>query len=216
MRRSEDNTYIYLDIPSEYECVYKRLLIKLSDLGTDMIKDCASACKGVNRQVINSWNMFQSACAAYTLGEQHKGAFLINYIIKNLRLDCAEIVVKDITNEIYIGVSSLEPSEFIQESIGMLIPLATQYGIIGTSNNTIKYNQDNLISYICIPTNSIELVCAKFGSDIHNTLWDNKTQSGAFRKLEDSIYNGINYSTYFYYSPSGIVDNIIHVILRNK
>lgn len=65
MRKNEDGMYTYLDVPSKYNCVYKKLLIKLSDLGVDMIKDCTSTCKGINRQVINCWNMFQSACFQY-------------------------------------------------------------------------------------------------------------------------------------------------------
>ena len=33
MRKNENGMYTYLDVPSKYNCVYKRLLIKLSDLG---------------------------------------------------------------------------------------------------------------------------------------------------------------------------------------
>ena len=80
MRKNEDGMYTYLDVPSKYNCVYKKLLIKLSDLGVDMIKDCTSTCKGINRQVINCWNMFQSVCAAYTLGYWKQADLLINYI----------------------------------------------------------------------------------------------------------------------------------------
>ena len=90
MRKNEDGTYTYLDVPSKYNCVYKKLLIKLSDLGVDMIKDCTSTCKGINRQVINCWNMFQSACAAYTLGYWKQADLLINYINSSLQFGCDE------------------------------------------------------------------------------------------------------------------------------
>lgn len=90
MRKNEDGMYIYLDVPSKYNCVYKKLLIKLSDLGVDMIKDCTSTCKGINRQVINCWNMFQSACAAYTLGYWKQADLLINYINSSLQFGCDE------------------------------------------------------------------------------------------------------------------------------
>lgn len=216
MIQNTDGSYTYLIVPNEYYQVYVKLLVRMSDIGIDLVKDCTSTCKGVNRNSINCWNIFNAACAAYALGEQRKAAFLINYIIKDLKLDCPEIEPKDIVNTIYIGVSSLEPSEFIKESLGMLLPLATEHKVIGINNNTFKYSQDSLISYISIPSDSVELVCARFGSDIHNTLWDNASKTGAFRKLEDTIYNGVNYSTYFYYSPSGVVDNAIHVILKNK
>ena len=78
MRKNENGMYTYLDVPSKYNCVYKRLLIKLSDLGVDMIKDCTSTCKGINRQVINCWNMFQSAMAAYQLGQDKLAETLLN------------------------------------------------------------------------------------------------------------------------------------------
>lgn len=90
MRKNEDRMYTYLDVPSKYNCVYKKLLIKLSDLGVDMIKDCTSTCKGINRQVINCWNMFQSACAAYTLGYWKQADLLINYINSSLQFGCDE------------------------------------------------------------------------------------------------------------------------------
>lgn len=90
MRKNEDGMYTYLDVPSKYNCVYKKLLIKLSDLGVDMIKDCTSTCKGINRQVINCWNMFQSACAAYTLGYWKQADLLINYINSSLQFGCDE------------------------------------------------------------------------------------------------------------------------------
>lgn len=90
MRKNEDGMYTYLDVPSKYNCVYKKLLIKLSDLGVDMIKDCTSTCKGINRRVINCWNMFQSACAAYTLGYWKQADLLINYINSSLQFGCDE------------------------------------------------------------------------------------------------------------------------------
>lgn len=90
MRKNEDGMYTYLDVPSKYNCVYKKLLIKLSNLGVDMIKDCTSTCKGINRQVINCWNMFQSACAAYTLGYWKQADLLINYINSSLQFGCDE------------------------------------------------------------------------------------------------------------------------------
>lgn len=84
MIQNEDGTYVYLTVPLKYNCVYTKLLIMVSDLGIDLIKDCTSTCKGINRQVINCWNMFQAACAAYQLGEEKKADLLINYIIAQL------------------------------------------------------------------------------------------------------------------------------------
>lgn len=88
MYKNQDGNFVYLVVPEKYKCVYDKLLIKMSDLGIDMIKDCGATCRGINRHVINCWNMFNSACAAYGIGEEKKADLMINYINAQLRLDC--------------------------------------------------------------------------------------------------------------------------------
>lgn len=124
MRKNEDGMYSYLDVPSKYNCVYKKLLIKLSDLGVDMIKDCTSTCKGINRQVINCWNMFQSACAAYTLGYWKQADLLINYINSSLQFGCDEYTTDE------------KPVFMIFE---LNIPITI------TGSQKIKYNEANFV-----------------------------------------------------------------------
>ena len=48
MIKNVDGTYIYLVVPAKYECVYSKLLVMMSDLGVDLLKDCASTCSGLN------------------------------------------------------------------------------------------------------------------------------------------------------------------------
>lgn len=124
MRKNEDGMYTYLDVPSKYNCVYKKLLIKLSDLGVDMIKDCTSTCKGINRQVINCWNMFQSACAAYSLGYWKQADLLINYINSSLQFGCDEYTTDE------------KPVFMIFE---LNIPITI------TGSQKIKYNEANFV-----------------------------------------------------------------------
>lgn len=124
MRKNENGMYTYLDVPSKYNCVYKKLLIKLSDLGVDMIKDCTSTCKGINRQVINCWNMFQSACAAYTLGYWKQADLLINYINNSLQFGCDEYTTDE------------KPVFMIFE---LNIPITI------TGSQKIKYNEANFV-----------------------------------------------------------------------
>lgn len=124
MRKNENGMYTYLDVPSKYNCVYKKLLIKLSDLGVDMIKDCTSTCKGINRQVINCWNMFQSACVAYTLGYWKQADLLINYINSSLQFGCDEYTTDE------------KPVFMIFE---LNIPITI------TGSQKIKYNEANFV-----------------------------------------------------------------------
>ncbi|WP_288060003.1 hypothetical protein [Thomasclavelia cocleata] len=60
-------TNVYLIIPADYVCLYNKLLVMLSDFGLELIKDCQSSCKAKNKNIIDCWNMFQSACACYAL-----------------------------------------------------------------------------------------------------------------------------------------------------
>lgn len=91
MIKNQDGTYIYLTVPEKYNCVYKNILVRLADLGINIIEDCTATCRGKNRHVINCWNMFQAACAAHELGEIKRANLLINYIIGQLKFECSKI-----------------------------------------------------------------------------------------------------------------------------
>lgn len=76
--------YVYLTIPSDWVCIYHKLLGYLADFGEAAIKDCQSACKGKNLYVIQCWNMFQSAIACRALGDEDKANLFIKYITAQL------------------------------------------------------------------------------------------------------------------------------------
>lgn len=76
--------YVYMSIPSEYMCTYMRLLTLMSDIGKQLLEDCNATCKGSGKNIVNCWNMFQSAVAAYQLGRANEANFLINYIEKQV------------------------------------------------------------------------------------------------------------------------------------
>lgn len=72
--------YIYITIPAEYICVYHRILAMMADYGEDMLKDCKAACTDRNSNVIECFNMFNSAVAARKLGNTKLAETLIKYI----------------------------------------------------------------------------------------------------------------------------------------
>ena len=78
--KANNPDYVYMIIPADYACVYARLLIMLSDLGYEMLQDCAAGCKGSNKNIISCWNMFQAACAAHSLNKTKEADILIKYI----------------------------------------------------------------------------------------------------------------------------------------
>lgn len=77
--------YVYMSIPAKYICTYHRILIMLADYGVEMLNDCGASCKDGNRQVINCFNMFNAAVAAYNLDKKNLQVLLLNMSI--LRLD---------------------------------------------------------------------------------------------------------------------------------
>lgn len=72
--------YVYVTIPAEYICVYHRILAMLADYGEDMLKDCKASCTDRNIDIIECFNMFNSAVAARKLGKNSLAATLIKYI----------------------------------------------------------------------------------------------------------------------------------------
>lgn len=115
MIKNVDRTYIYLVVPAKYECVYTKLLVKMSDLGVDLLKDCASTCRGLNRQVLNCWNMFQAACCAYEAGEYKKADLLINYVNASLNFACTNKKSPVIGN-FKVNVTNLKGNQRIEVS----------------------------------------------------------------------------------------------------
>lgn len=76
--------FLYLTIPAEYICTYHKLLVQLADFGKVLIDDCSALTKGNNKTVIDCWNLFQSALACRTLGQDKQAALFIDYINKQL------------------------------------------------------------------------------------------------------------------------------------
>lgn len=72
--------YIYITIPAEYICVYHRILAMMADYGVEMLKDCKANCTDRNSNVIECFNMFNSAVAARKLGKTKLAETLIKYI----------------------------------------------------------------------------------------------------------------------------------------
>ena len=78
--------YVYMTIPAKYICTYHRILIMLADYGVEMLNDCGASCKDGNRQVVNCFNMFNAAVAAYKLGQEKLADTLIKYVDSKIRL----------------------------------------------------------------------------------------------------------------------------------
>lgn len=212
---NEDGTYTYLIVPLKYNCVYTKLLVMMSDIGIDLIKDCTSTCKGINRQVINCWNMFQAACSAYQLGETKKADLLINYIIAQLRFECTVQPEAEPIN-VYIGHTNIAPLKFRQMTVADVMALPhVELDIRDEENQNIIIKQEQSIHYVIVPDN-VALDNSEFGDTLTTTLWKDATPSdGAYRRvLNDDLVNGVHYTVYFFYSPIGSFNEDIKLNFR--
>lgn len=90
--------YVYMRIPAEYVCLYHKILIQFADFGVELLDDCQSSCKDVNKNLITCFNMFNAAVAARKLGNIKLANTLIKYIEAQLNIKyngdipCPEIV----------------------------------------------------------------------------------------------------------------------------
>lgn len=326
MIKNIDGTYIYLVIPAEFECVYSKLLVRMTDLGLDIIKDCSASCRGVNRQIFNCWNIFQAACTAHELGEVTKANFMINYIKAQLNITCgddpeppidvpsitgfavnvgnvvgaqtlnvtsatftiahANLVKPNSLKIIYINTNTVignnlpvtSPATVSQSlavtpvntyrwkatiegtdgtiyesnvysitcsdnptpgtdhimyygntnvapAVFQTLPIEQIFGLQGIQNRTINGNADNnftinqtdIIHYLLIPVNNMDLIKSEYGTALITTLWNNATQTGAyFTTNPGGTHQGVLYRVFFSYSPSGAFAEAIRITCKNK
>ena len=90
--------FLYLTIPAEYVCIYHKLLVYLADFGKKLLDDCSAVCKCNNKTVVDCWNLFQSALACKSLGQDKQASLFIDYINKQLKQ-----IYKGTDNKVFSG-----------------------------------------------------------------------------------------------------------------
>lgn len=95
---------IYLLIPENYITIYQKLITLIIN-NNKAIKEKPD--NVVNKQIIDCWNLFQSAVAAYNLGFEKEADFFINFI------DCHINNIIDKYGEIYNETFYLEHPDMI-------------------------------------------------------------------------------------------------------
>lgn len=78
---SDTNKFVFLSVPIKWTEIYNKLLILMANRGIDMIKDCNAACNDDAKRLIQCWNEFNAACAAYKLGQETEAKILIEILI---------------------------------------------------------------------------------------------------------------------------------------
>lgn len=150
-----DREYVYMTIPRHYVCVYRKLIVMLSQFGIDLLNDCSATCKGNNKTIINCWHMFLSAIAAHQLGDDKTANLLINYINGQIKLIYGQNskylpfvgnVVLPICKHGYVKtIIGCEETAKLRVDV-KTGKLSVEYPI-GVSRNAFRIEKNNLIHY---------------------------------------------------------------------
>ena len=88
---STDDEWVLLKVPIQYKCTFEKLMNKMSEWGQQLLDDCTVSCKGNNKNILNSWNLFQAAVICYDSCSEEKADYIINYIKNLLGFNCPNI-----------------------------------------------------------------------------------------------------------------------------
>lgn len=197
------NEYIYLKVPEKWKAVYDSLLIKMAELGTDLLIECNASCKGVDKEYIACWNMFQAACTAYELKEFSKANTLIKFICTKLKINLEDYSVK----HVYHCIShTLDIDSFVKDVLNPNGPYNFEtHSLLTVIDKTIEINQTDHYQLILIPDDdNISIAEAKYGIP---GLWS----TIEYNKITNIVIDDISYTLYYYYSPVGKFDEKVYV-----
>ena len=105
---SDTNKFIFLSVPIKWTEIYNKLLILMANRGIDMIKDCNASCDGETKKLIECWNQFNAACAAYAIGQETEAKILIRILI-----DCMNKKYKTNYDEEYYTDFNIDDLSYI-------------------------------------------------------------------------------------------------------
>lgn len=102
---NNDIVLIHSIIPIKYVCTYRKLLVLMTNYGIDVLEDCKASCKTKNKNILDCYNLFLSAVAAYNKDKTDKTAdTLVHYIEAQIRqiypeLSLPKTFIIDLNNE---------------------------------------------------------------------------------------------------------------------
>lgn len=197
--------YIYLKVPNQWKAVYDALLLKMAELGTDLLVECNASCKGTDKEYIACWNMFQAACAAYELQEYKKADVLIKFICTKLNLDINMYE----TAEIYYGISNtFDINDFETEVIKPNGKYDLDvHSILSSIDKRFIIHQTDYYHYVVVPEN-VDFIEGSYGKPGFKTIIN--------YQVYDIVLNNINYKLYLYYSPVGAFNEPIALTFEPK
>lgn len=79
--------FVYLKVPVIYQTVFENLLSKMAVWGQELLDDCTASCSGNNKNILNAWNLFQAAIAAYEYGNKSQSDKIVDFIANSLGIN---------------------------------------------------------------------------------------------------------------------------------
>lgn len=79
------STFKTMNIPTEYEYIYTKILKLFSSYGIDIIKDCGAACNSKNKNAIYLYNLFVAGIAAIELGNTTAANLIFAQVNQSLK-----------------------------------------------------------------------------------------------------------------------------------
>lgn len=161
---SSKDEWVFLKVPKAYQCVFEKLLNKLATWGQELLDDCTVSCKGNNKNILISWNLFNAACIGYECINVCKSDEIINYIKGLLGFNCPNEeqedeedyptikitnVVSEISNNIYhlIGLNATcdKPDKFNSDGLSLYIKVNNESDYRLLKNNITPENSMNIV-----------------------------------------------------------------------
>lgn len=132
--------FVYITIPADYVHVYKQILFRMADYGEEMLKDCKATCQDRNKSIIDCFNMFNAAVAAYNTGQVKLANLIIKYITAILNIN------NDILEDTYSEIELTLSYPNVSCDGGILVP-------------DYHYNQTRTIKYVDgeVITNDVDI-----------------------------------------------------------
>lgn len=208
---NNDEGYIHISIPTDYIELYKRIAILLADYGEEMLKDCKAQCKDRNAGIIECYNMFNAAIAAYELGKYKLANTLVKYIGAKLNEIYKQHgvpipIIPDPgpgpgpeptptgSDYWYIGQITKTVPEFKDLLVSELLNNSTAYSV---KQKIVDFNINNSCWYIMVPSET-HVSSAKYTVDgITTTFTQDEIENQGFLNpashgkilIDDTIYN---------------------------
>ena len=130
-----------IQMPKEWNETYLKLCSIFSQYGIEAIKECKALCADRNVHIIDCYNVFNSAVAAYNSGRTREATLIYNYLVGQLNIYYPnfEPVLK--TGAFYIfGMPFNDAYDFLDSGDTTIYPYLNNYIV---DDNKLDYSENH-------------------------------------------------------------------------